>query len=226
MPGAPAATPSRPGRAVTPPAAPAGVTPPRQTQAQRFEAARKARARKSRNVRLGVAGVVLVLVALVVLNSVSNRRDTNALRSRLTAGSCRFDTDNDPIDPAPNNHVAPRGYDVNPPAGGNHDPNPAAAGTYQAGNAPTDARVVHALEHGYIAVWHRPDLDEKDMAAVTDAVAPFQRDVIVVPRPSLDVKVAVTAWGERLLCGQVEPKPLADFVKTYRNKGPERVPHP
>lgn len=196
------------------------------TQAQRLDAARKARAAKSRNTRLAVGGVVALLVGLLLFNVLSNRSETRALRSRLTAGTCDFDTRSDGTDPRPNEHVAPAGYDVDPPAGGNHDPSAAPAGTYTEASKPVDARIVHSLQHGYIAIWHRPDLPEADVAAITTAIEGTERDVLVVPRASLTQKVAATAWGERLLCGEVEAGPLKEFIETYANEGPEPVPHP
>jgi hypothetical protein len=39
------------------------------------------------------------------------------------------------------------------------------------------------------------------------------------------VEVAAKAWHRRLLCGRVEEPALASFIETYRNKGPERIPH-
>lgn len=213
-----------------PPAnAPASAAAPaakRPTQGQRLEAARAARARKSRNTRLAVAGAVVVVVGLLVFNTLDNRRASQALRARLTAGDCTFDTRSDSTSASPNDHVAPAGYDVDPPAGGNHDPSPASAGTYTQGNAPSDARIVHALEHGFVAVWHRPDLDEAALGRLDDAVNAYRKDVLVVPRAGLSGQVAATAWGERLLCPTLEVAALQEFIDAYRNKGPERIPHP
>jgi len=49
--------------------------------------------------------------------------------------------------------------------------------------------------------------------------------VLLVPRASLPKPVATTAWGRRLLCDGVEPQGLDRFVTSYRNQGPEKVPH-
>jgi len=208
------------------PPGPVPSGPAKMTQAQRLDAARRARVQKSRNTRFAIVGGVVVLVGLIIFNTLSNRADTNALRARLTAGGCEFDTRSDDIDPPPNNHVAPAGYDVDPPAGGNHAPGASPAGTFTDANKPADAGIVHSLEHGYIAIWHRPDLPEADMTAITDAIKGSERDVLIVPRASITGKVAATAWGERLLCGEVETAPLKEFVETYANKGPERIEHP
>ena len=49
-------------------------------------------------------------------------------------------------------------------------------------------------------------------------------DVIVVERATLSTPVAATAWGQRLLCGQVEPDVLQRFVTERVGNGPEDVP--
>lgn len=168
-----------------------------------------------------------LVIGAIAANALSNKSDTSAFRDKVTAGTCTFDTRDDPISAAPNNHVAPPSYKLNPPAGGNHDPSPAGAGKYEQATAPGDAKVVHALEHGYVAIWHRPGLAKKDMDIVTKVFERYENDVLVVPRASLPsgTEVAATAWGERLLCKNAELGPLTDFVEKYRNEGPEKVPH-
>lgn len=189
------------------------------TQAERFEAARRARRRKSRLVRAGVVGAVLVVVGVVAALVFADRRAERRDQERLTAGSCEYDTRADRL--TANNHVPPPSYEVDPPAGGDHDPSPAPAGVYTAQNAPSDGRLVHSLEHGLVVVWHRPDLSEAERDDVRAVFDEHAEDVIVVPRPSLDVKVAATSWGRRLLCGEVEGATLSEFVELYRNQSPE-----
>jgi hypothetical protein len=72
-----------------------------------------------------------------------------------------------------------------------------------------------------VVVWHRPDLSEAELNDVRAVFDEHAEDVIVVPRPSLDVKVAATSWGRRLLCGEVEGATLSEFVELYRNQSPE-----
>lgn len=210
------------------PAAGAGAPRTKPTRTERIEDARRARKRKAMLTRGGIAGAVALVVAVVAVFVISDRNQARAERDRLTAGSCTFDDRNDPVSPSPNNHVAPASYEVDPPSGGNHAPGAAPAGDYSTAQrpAPPDPQVVHALEHGYVAVWIQPNVAEEDLTALRDAVDPYSRDVLLVPRPSLKQKVSATAWGKRLLCSQVEPARIAEFVKLYRNKGPEKVPHP
>jgi len=174
-----------------------------------------------------IVGVVVLLVGSLAAFMINNRRASNKLISSLEAGSCKFDRRADRMSPPPNNHVPSPAYKVNPPAGGNHDPNAAQAGKYEAADAPPEAQIVHALEHGYVAIWRQPDVPKKDLDTITKVFDRYENDVLVVPRASLPsgTKVAVTAWGERLLCQNAELGPLTEFVKKYRNEGPEKVPH-
>lgn len=201
--------------------------PGKATRTERIEAARRVRRRKKLQLRIAIGAVVALVVGAIAANALSNKSETSAFRDKLTAGSCTFDTRDDPVTAPPNNHVAPPSYKVNPPAGGNHDRTAAPAGRYEQTDAPTDAKVVHSLEHGYIAIWHRPGLPEKDMDVVTKVFNRYENDVLVLPRASLPkgTTVAATAWGERLLCGNAELGPLTEFVGRYRNEGPEKVPH-
>lgn len=226
----------RPGGGAKPPATGAGTqggaagqgpddhhaaTRVKSTRAERLEAARRARKRKAALTRAGIVGAVLLLVAVAAGVTISNRNDAKADRERLTAGSCSYDTDADSL--TSNNHVPPARYRVDPPAGGDHDPSPAPAGIYddEGQTPPADANLVHSLEHGLVVLWHRPDLTEAETSAVREVFDNHSDDVIVVPRASLDVKVAATSWGRRLLCGEVEPDRLSEFVDLYRDKSPE-----
>lgn len=212
-------------RVTATPAPPSGSG--KATRGERIEAARRARRRKKVQLRIAIAGAVALAIGAIAFTLASNRSDARAFRQELTAGSCTFDTRSDPLRAAPNNHVAPPSYAVDPPAGGNHDPSPAGAGNYEQANAPTDARVVHALEHGYVAIWHKPGISEKEKDVVNKVFDRYENDVLVIPRASMptETAVAATAWGKRLLCQNAELGPLTEFVKKYRNEGPEKVPH-
>jgi hypothetical protein len=201
-------------------AAEAGARRSRPTQAERLEAARRARRRKALRVRLGAAGAVVAVVALVVTLVAADRRQERDERRRLTAGSCDYDTRADRVTAEP--HVPPARYGVDPPAGGDHDPGAVPANVFpEGGTVPPDAQLVHSLEHGFVILWHRPGLTEAEMADIRAVFDEHDKDVIVVPRASLDVKVAATSWGRRLLCGEVERDTLSEFVELYRNKSPE-----
>jgi len=113
-------------------------------------------------------------------------------------------------------------YSVNPPAGGNHDAVPSPAGFYDLANAPSDAHLVHSLEHGFVVVWYRPDGVAPATVDRLRELARGHRWVIVVPRLALPAALAATAWHRRLLCPDGADGPLGTFVTEFRNAGPEK----
>lgn len=168
---------------------------------------------------MGALGVSLV--ALIAVKNLNDRRQSQRLVAKLTAGSCEFDTRSD----RGATHVASPVYRVNPPSGGDHSSAVAAAGVYSEPDVPGDGELVHALEHGYVILWHRPDLTETQRGVLDDVATGFERDTLIVPRGSLETPVAATAWHRRLLCREVEGEALTRFVREYRNQGPEKIPH-
>lgn len=182
---------------------------------------RRARRRRAIRNRVIVGVLAAASVALIAVKNINDRRESQRLVAQLTAGSCDFDRRSDPG----KSHVGSPVYRVNPPSGGDHSPAAAAAGQHSEGDLPGDGEVVHALEHGYVALWHRPDVTEAQRDVLEDVATRFERDVLLVPRPSLEPPVAATAWRRRLLCQDVERDALAQFVREYRNEGPEKIPH-
>ena len=191
--------------------------------ARRKEAA-EARRRKDalrRNVILAVVGVLFVaLLAVCVASRSKDKGAQDALVSQLTSGTCRYDTS---TDSGSEHVVSPSPYEVNPPSGGDHTPQAAAAGVYGGDQIPPDPTIVHAMEHGFVIIWYRPG----DAAVQTQVEAlgeEFSDETLVVPRASMsnDVPVAATAWHRRLLCGSSEPDALKAFIRAYRDKGPEK----
>lgn len=174
--------------------------------------------------RLLLAGLVTVVLAAAATWFVLGRQRDAALDDRLTAGTCSTDGRSDPTRPAGQNHVPSPTFSVDPPAGGDHTANVASTGQYTPGQV-QDGPAVHALEHGYIVLWHRSGLADAERQRLEDVRNRHVRDVLMIERPSLPVPVAATAWGHRLLCQQVEDDALAAFIDAYVNEGPERVPH-
>lgn len=210
-----------------PAAKPAAAT--KQTRAERLAAAEAARRRRAARNRALVAGGIVGLLTLITVTVINTRRSNQRVVEQLEAsGACKYDSRTDDDAGAGRNHVAGDiRYEVDPPSGGDHNPAAASAGIFTLESKPPDAQIVHALEHGYVTIWHRPDLDSRsldDLRAVTNR---YQRDVLLVPRESLPptTPVAATAWHRRLICSEVDSEPLEKFVSEYRNKGPEKVEH-
>lgn len=199
--------------------APAGPTRREQQRAAQKSADRREGLRRNAI----TAGLVLGLLALVGAYVVYDRRGDAELRNALTSGTCEVDDETDPTAPQGQNHVASPSYRVNPPSGGNHLAGPARGGVYQGARVPADGALVHSLEHGYVVAWHSPELPAEQLALLEEFETEHQGDVIVTERPGLQVPVAATAWGQRLLCEQVEPAVLERFFDEYVGKGPEDV---
>lgn len=116
-------------------------------------------------------------------------------------------------------------YTVNPPSGGDHLSRATPPGVYAGLNVVPDGHLVHALEHGYVIIWYRPDLPIAQITTVRDVRDKYPRDVLVVERKDMPAPVAATAWQQRLLCERADADDLGDFVEKARNKAPEKVPH-
>lgn len=180
------------------------------------------RRRKAALARFGVLGAFVAAGLGVILLNVNSDRQAKEDLKQMTARSCDADTKTDPGQ----QHVQSPTYTIDPPAGGSHLETSAAAGNYAVGQAPPDGQLVHSLEHGYVVLWYNPDkVKGAQLADVQAAAKAFERDTLVVPRTTMKVPVAATAWNRRLLCAKVEGDSLRTFISEYRNKGPEKVPH-
>lgn len=205
------------------PTAPRPAKPKGPSQRELQLAARQKAQRQATLRRIGLsATAVTVVVAVVAAVYLLDRRGDAQLREALTAGSCEVDDDADRTGPARQNHVASPAYQVNPPAGGDHLASAARAGVY-AGTVPEDGLLVHSLEHGYVVVWHQPGLPPEQLEQLEQLESEQDGDVIVAERANLPVPFAATAWGQRLLCQDVEQAPLQRFVDEHVGNGPEDV---
>lgn len=199
------------------------------TRAERLAAAEAARRRKAARNRALVVGAIAAVLTLITVTVINSRRSNSEVVSALEAsGACAYDTRADDDAGAGRNHVnGDIDYEVDPPSGGNHSPTAASPGVYSLGSAPPDGQIVHAHEHGYITIWHRPDLDEAGLTELRDLAQRYDRDVLLVPRESLSPSqaVAATAWNRRLLCSRPDVASLERFITEFVNEGPEKVPH-
>ena len=197
------------------------------TRAERLAAAEAGRRRKATRIRALIAGGLIVVLGLLTVTIINSRRSTQRVISALEAGgACDYDSRNDSDRGQGRNHVGGNlTYKVDPPSGGDHNPSAAPPGTFTADNAPPDAQIVHSFEHGYVAIWYRPDLDAAGLESLRALTSEYSRDVLLLPRGSLgETQVAATAWHRRLICERPDVEALERFITAYRNKGPEKVP--
>lgn len=197
--------------------------PARPTREERIERQRRSRRRRELRTRTILIVVAVAIVGTIAFVVVNNRRQNARLISALEAGSCTFDRD---ADSGRDHLVGAVSYRVDPPAGGDHLASPSPAGTYHGANVPADGNLVHSLEHGFVILWHDSGLSDDERGKLVDATRRYERDVLIVERPSLTVPVAASAWHKRLLCTELDADSVAPFVREFRNEGPERVPHP
>ncbi|HEY3238204.1 MAG TPA: DUF3105 domain-containing protein [Acidimicrobiia bacterium] len=179
----------------------------------------KAKAAIRRNAVLGVVAVLFVaLLGVCLADRTKDKEVQDKLVAQLTAGDCSYDTKAD----SGSDHVEnPPPYKMDPPAGGDHTPQAASAGVYREGQVPPDGPIVHAMEHGFVVIWYRPG-DPESMNEAEALGDEFSEETLVVPRASLDVPVAATAWHRRLLCKSFEEETLKKFIRAYRDQGPEK----
>ncbi len=81
---------------------------------------------------------------------------------------------------------------------------------------------VHALEHGTVVIWYRPDLADDVVSGLRDIVNRFDNRVILSPNDQMVDPVVATAWLRLKAYGGADAE-LNEFITTYRERGPESV---
>jgi hypothetical protein len=134
------------------------------------------------------------------------------------------------VEPQGREHVqegtpAPYAWNSDPPTSGWHDPAAARPGVYL--EPLPDTKLVHNLEHGYVIIsYHCGDLLQGEcdelVGKLEDLFASFAGfKLIVVPRPSLTARIALTAWGWIDTFEEYDEQRIAAFINAHRDKGPE-----
>ena len=114
-------------------------------------------------------------------------------------------------------------YNSNPPSGGWHYALTAKKKYYT--EPVPDENALHNLEHGDVWITYSPNLPEE----VKDSLKKYAFSKIVIsPREANDTDIAIVAWEHvdafNLEGGVVPDERIRDFIKRYRNKGPEKLP--
>ncbi|MYD52774.1 MAG: DUF3105 domain-containing protein [Chloroflexi bacterium] len=114
-------------------------------------------------------------------------------------------------------------YTVIPPYAEEHSPIPQPCGAY--GGTPTFEMVVHAMEHGAVAIWYAPDrLGADGVEELTAITAKHFEDghyVIQAPYGGLDTPIMLIAWGVRLPLEDVEERAIDQFFDEFHDDAPE-----
>lgn len=113
-------------------------------------------------------------------------------------------------------------YQSATPTSGTHAPNaPARCGVVQ-GDLPLEF-AVHALEHGTVVVWYRPDLAPELVPQLSTMIEQWDSHVIVAQNSGIAEPLVATAWNRLKRFDEFGPG-VAEFVDAYRKRGPENVP--
>ena len=125
-------------------------------------------------------------------------------------------------------------YNSNPPTSGPHYAEWEKPGIYN--KALEDGKLIHSLEHGYVIISYNCDKTDsvsewKDNSGCQKLVEQIKQvtkktgmdRLIVVPRPNLDTPIALTAWTKLLKLEDVNEDKIVNFVKEFRNQGPEKT---
>ncbi|MCL1593568.1 MAG: DUF3105 domain-containing protein [Actinomycetia bacterium] len=111
-------------------------------------------------------------------------------------------------------------YQTASPTSGTHAAGAARCGVFDQQLPPEFA--VHALEHGTVVIWYQPGLDGEVIDELETLVDRFDDRVVLSPNAELDGAVVATAWNRLKTYSGADPE-IADFIDTYRNRGPESV---
>ena len=118
-------------------------------------------------------------------------------------------------------------YQSNPPTSGSHWPDPLLDGIYD--TEKPDEALVHSLEHGRIWISYQPSSVPQSAIDQLTRIAKSEKRVILTPRSLNETPIALAAW-QRLdmfgveADGSIDEQRILDFIKRYRDKGPEYVP--
>lgn len=114
------------------------------------------------------------------------------------------------------------GYNSNPPTSGPHWPAAAKSGVYE--QPLPDEQLIHNLEHGHVWISYKPDLSLEIKNKLAAIVQKDSWKVVLTPREKNDTPIVLVAWGRILKMAAPDYGKIKDFIRTYRNRGPEKTP--
>jgi hypothetical protein len=135
--------------------------------------------------------------------------------------------------------VAQTVYKSNPPTSGPHLEVWVRPGIYT--EPQKEGELIHSLEHGYININYNCNADGTVKEASASAVNETEecktlltqlegvtrekglKKLLMVPRPQLDMKIALTAWNRIDKFNEFDAKRIATFIDYWRDHGPEQT---
>ena len=182
-------------------------------RAEKVAAMQKQMAAQKRNQRIGliagITGGVLVLalvIGFVVVGSTPKADpDDIEIEGLATFGTLAATHVDTAVDYEAD-------YDMNPPAGGNHNAAWLNCGVYD--QPQQNENAVHALEHGAVWVTYDPDaLSEAEVETLRNEVPSTYS--ILSPYPGLPAPVVISAWSAQVQLHGVDDPRLDSFVQKY-----------
>lgn len=114
------------------------------------------------------------------------------------------------------------GYNSDPPTSGSHWPAPVKNGIYE--DQIPDERTIHNLEHGYVWITYKNEISPEDKRKLEEIVRKDDWKIIISPREKNENSIILVAWGRLLRLDNLDQQKVEDFIRIYRNRGPERTP--
>jgi hypothetical protein len=106
-------------------------------------------------------------------------------------------------------------YKVNPPVGGDHNPNwQRCQGDVYSAQIPSE-NAVHSLEHGAVWITYRPDLPQAQVNILKGKVQ-GNDFMLMSPYPGLDSPISLQAWGYQLKVTNASDKRVDAFIRDLR----------
>lgn len=212
------------------PSSPPDTAPSKKERREQALERRRARERRRRFRYIGIGALVLVvLLGLWAFQGFQSSQDVaEYVTFSQDAAGC---TDVEETGGLSRDHVEQAvEYETSPPAGGAHSASTARAGVYQEpfaenpqASSPTIYQAMHSLEHGYVIVWHDPELSGDARQALERTVR-GESKTILVPYGDLEQgdAVALTAWGRLQRCSEADAEVVERFADIFRERtGPE-----
>lgn len=225
----------------------------RERKAREAEEARAAE--RSKRLRLGVIGAVVVAAGVALVITLASggggssspkttagaggvpipARKVTDLAAAAKAAGCTLRS-YPQADQFRGHTTAKVHYKTNPPTFGAHNPNPASDGDYAGQGTPPVGQLVHSLEHGRIQIQYRPGASAREIGQLTtlfnESVGSYgagEYEQLFQNTTKMPYAVAATAWGHMLACPRFGPADfdaIRAFRETYTLKGPEYIPQP
>jgi hypothetical protein len=168
-------------------------------------------------VGLAVALLIIVVVAVLAIMRATTPQPGQQVDSQNPLGNQHI---NNLTDPHPT-------YNSNPPTSGWHYVNPANPGIST--QPLPDEQTVHNLEHGFVIIHYRQDLDKATVDQITQLARQLQRQspcIIVEPRATdklADAQIALTSWNWLLKLQGFDANAISNFFRAHVGHGAEAV---